>query len=66
MKKVSKVWIAAGIVLIAAVAAWLLSGNEKKEEIAFDTAKVAKQHHGHGYDRAGYIGYRRYTGVGHR
>ncbi|MFC2710124.1 efflux RND transporter periplasmic adaptor subunit [Hoylesella oralis] len=41
MKKVSKVWIAAGIVLIAAVAAWLLSGNEKKEEIAFDTAKVA-------------------------
>ena len=41
MKKVSKVWIAAGIVLIAAVTAWLLSGNEKKEEIAFDTAKVA-------------------------
>jgi len=40
MKKVSKVWMAAGIVLIAAVAAWLLSGNEKKEEIAFDTAKV--------------------------
>ena len=41
MKKVSKVWLAAGIVLIAAVTAWLLSGNEKKEEIAFDTAKVA-------------------------
>ena len=40
MKKVSKVWMAAGVVLVAAVAIWLLSGNEKKEEIAFDTAKV--------------------------
>lgn len=41
MKKVSKVWIGAGALLIVAVAIWLLSGSEKREEIAFETAKVA-------------------------
>lgn len=41
MKKVSKVWIGAGALLVVAVAIWLLSGSEKREEIAFETAKVA-------------------------
>ena len=33
MKKISKVWIAAGIVAVVAIAAWLMSGGKKKEEI---------------------------------
>ena len=41
MKKVSKVWIGAGVLLVLAVAIWLLSGSKKEEEIAFETAKVA-------------------------
>lgn len=41
MKKVSKVWIGAGALLVVTVAIWLLSGSEKREEIAFGTAKVA-------------------------
>ena len=41
MKKVSKVWIGAGALLVVAVAIWLFSGSEKREEIAFETAKVA-------------------------
>ena len=41
MKKISKVWIAAAILVIIAVAVWLLSGNKKKEEVSFETAKVA-------------------------
>ena len=41
MKKVSKVWIGAGALLVVAVAIWLFSGSEKREEIAFETAKMA-------------------------
>jgi HlyD family secretion protein len=41
MKKISKVWIAAAVLVIIAVAVWLLSGNKKKEEVSFETAKVA-------------------------
>ena len=41
MKKISKVWIAAGVVAIVALAAWLLSGNKKKEEVSFETEKAA-------------------------
>lgn len=41
MKKVSKIWIIAGLVAIVAVTAWLLSGNKKKEEVNFVTEKVA-------------------------
>lgn len=41
MKRISKVWIGAGVLLIIAVAVWLLSGNKKKEEVSFATEKVA-------------------------
>ena len=37
----SKVWIAVLIVAVLAVAAWLMSGSEKKEEISFKQEKVA-------------------------
>lgn len=42
MKKISKVWIAAGIVVVVAIAAWLMSGGKKKEDVQFVTEKVAK------------------------
>lgn len=41
MKKISKVYIAAGVVTIVAVVAWAMSGGKKQEEVSFDTAKVA-------------------------
>lgn len=41
MKNISKVYIAAGVVAIVAVVAWAMSGGKKKEEVSFDTAKVA-------------------------
>ncbi len=42
MKKISKVWIAAGIVAVVAIVAWLMSGGKKKEDVQFVTEKVAK------------------------
>lgn len=42
MKKISKVWIAAGVVVVVAIAAWLMSGGKKKEDVQFVTEKVAK------------------------
>lgn len=41
-KKISMIWIAVGIVAVIAVAAFLLSGGKKKEEVNFKTEKVAK------------------------
>ncbi len=41
MKKISKVWVAVGVIIVIAVAAWLLSGNKEKEEVNFTTEKVA-------------------------
>ena len=41
MKKISKVYIAAGVVAIVAVVVWAMSGGKKQEEVSFDTAKVA-------------------------
>lgn len=41
MKKVSKLWLIVGAIAVVAVAAWLLSGKKKKEEVAFVTEKVA-------------------------
>lgn len=41
MKKISKLWIVVGVVAILALAMWLLSGNKKKEEVAFETEHVA-------------------------
>ncbi|MBM6993222.1 MAG: efflux RND transporter periplasmic adaptor subunit [Prevotella sp.] len=40
MKKISKVWLAVAIVVIAAVVAFFLSGNKKKEEVQFVTETV--------------------------
>lgn len=42
MKRISKVWIAAGCIVAAAIVVWLLSGGNKKEEVEFTTEKVAK------------------------
>ncbi len=41
MKKISKIWIVAAVVLVVAVAAWLLSSGKKESQITFDTAAVA-------------------------
>jgi len=40
MKKISKIWIAAGVIVIIAVAAWLLSGGKKERQIMFETTTV--------------------------
>ena len=42
MKKISKVWIAAGVIVAVAIVAWLMSGGKKKEDVQFVTEKVAK------------------------
>ena len=41
MKKISKIWYIVGAIVIIAIAAWLLSGNKKKEEVTFTKAKIA-------------------------
>ena len=41
MKKISKIWLFVALIVIVALAAWLLSGNKKKEEVSFVTEKVA-------------------------
>ncbi len=41
MKRISKIWIVIAIVVIAAMASFLLSGNKKKEEVNFVTEAVA-------------------------
>lgn len=40
MKRISKIWIVAGVVAVVAIASWLLSGGKKEQQIKFDTAKV--------------------------
>lgn len=41
MRKISKVWIAAGIVILVGAMAWLFSGKKEKRQITFETANVA-------------------------
>lgn len=41
MKRISKLWIIAGILALLALIMWLLSGNKKKEEVTFETASAA-------------------------
>lgn len=41
MKKISKVYVAAGVVAMVAVAFWMMSGGKKEVSVTFDTAKVA-------------------------
>lgn len=36
------IWVAVGVIIVVAVAAYLLSGGKKKEEVNFKTEKVAK------------------------
>ena len=40
MRKISKVWIAAGIVILVGAMAWLFSGKKEKRQITFETANV--------------------------
>lgn len=40
MKKISKVWIAVMVIVVVAVAFWLLSGKKDKAALQFDTTKV--------------------------
>lgn len=40
MKKISKIWIVVGVIVIIAVAAWLWPSGKKSEEVTFTTAKV--------------------------
>lgn len=41
MKRISKLWIIAGILALLALIMWLLSGNKKKEEVTFETVAAA-------------------------
>lgn len=41
MKKISKVYVAAGVVAMVAVVFWMMSGGKKEVSVTFDTAKVA-------------------------
>ena len=41
MKKISKLWIAVGIIVLITLITWLLSGNKKKEEVTFETVAAA-------------------------
>ena len=40
MRKISKVWIAAGIVILVGAMAWLFSGKKEKRQITIETANV--------------------------
>lgn len=40
-KRISKVWVGVGAIVVLAIAAWLLSGGKKESQITFDTAEVA-------------------------
>ena len=41
MKQISKTWWIVAALLVASAIIWLLSGKEKKEEVGFETTKVA-------------------------
>lgn len=41
MKKISKIWIAAIVIIVVAIAAWLFSGKSSNKELSFETDKVA-------------------------
>ena len=40
MKKPSIIWIIPGVLIVAAVVAWLLSGTKSSDEVSFKTATV--------------------------
>lgn len=43
MKKISKIWTAVAIIVVAAVAVWVFSGGKKQKEITFETEQVTKK-----------------------
>ena len=42
MKKISKIWMVVGILVVCAIAAWLLSKGKEKKEIELETAQVVR------------------------
>ena len=72
MKKlrISKIWIAVIVVVIAAVAAWALSGDKNEEQINFKEEKAsqepAKQRYRHRNHRGCNLRDRRYAGERYR
>lgn len=40
MKKISKIWIGIGIIVVLAITTWMFSGGKKEQAVTFDTAKV--------------------------
>ena len=41
MKKISKIWLAAGAIIVIAIIAWQFSGGKKEREISFSLEKAA-------------------------
>lgn len=42
MKKISKVWIGVGVIIVVALVVWLLSTSKKESQISFNTATAEK------------------------
>lgn len=41
MKKINRIWLAIGGIIIVVIAIWLTSGTDKKKKVSFDTATVS-------------------------
>lgn len=41
MKKISKIWLAAGAIIVIAIIAWLISGGKKEKQVSFSLEKAA-------------------------
>lgn len=41
MKRISKIWLGIGGIIIIVTTAWLLSGNNKKTQVSFETSTVS-------------------------
>ena len=41
MKKISKIWLAAGAIIVIAIIAWLISGGKEEKQVSFSFEKVA-------------------------
>lgn len=42
MKKISKLWLVVGVLIVLAVGSWILSGLKSEKQISFTTEKVAR------------------------
>ena len=67
MKKISKIWWAAGAIIIIAIIVWLFSGGKEEKQISFSFEKAAPANIQIGVTATGTgdIGYCRYTGIGY-